>query len=99
MEHAEITVEQTRRPDRGFRASLAAIVFLAGSIALVNPAHAGECQNMADLVRAAARDNNLSEEGMRAIEQAIDKAMKRLAHGDEEGCLSELALAREALNL
>lgn len=99
MRNSETICTDDSKPEKASRAPLAAAFFLAGAIALVNPAMAGECENMADLVRAAARDNSLSEEGMREIENVIEKAMRRLAHGDEQGCLSELSLAREALKL
>lgn len=78
-------------------APLAAAAYLAGAIALVNPALADECGDAVEAMRSAAGDERMSTLHLIRIDEAIDKAVLRLDLGDDIGCLAELRAIRATL--
>lgn len=79
-------------------AGLASIAFFMSAIALVNPALAEECGDMAEMVRVAARDDSLPRDKMHTLEQSLDKALDHQTRGDELALRLELTALRKALN-
>lgn len=78
-------------------APLAAAAYLAGAIALVNPALADECGDALEAMRSAAGEGRVSGIHLIRIDAAIDKAVLRLDLGDATGCLAELKAIRATL--